>query len=191
MRRRWYLRRGFIIDDVPAVSIEVRYRLPAHALRLEELREQLGAQCPALPGQIVRECNQVVRETYANLHTRDHAFRNTLHLDDARHLHDTCDMPIFVSSRELSARPGKVLRNLRKAGPIVVTRDGEPAAILLPASARTIETDLDLARRIELSRAIDDIRQEAREKGLDKLRSRQVNAIIREVRQRRRRRGTR
>ena len=52
-------------------------------------------------------------------------------------------MVSFISTRELSKQPGRVLRQVKTEGPQVITQNGTPAAYLIPASRQGIEADLD------------------------------------------------
>ena len=64
-------------------------------------------------------------------------------------------MVSFISTRELSKQPGRVLRQVKTEGPQVITQNGTPAAYLIPASRPGIEADLDALRRLLLGRALD------------------------------------
>ena len=64
-------------------------------------------------------------------------------------------MVSFVTTRELSKQPGRVMRQLRARGPQVITQNGEPAAYLVPTSGMGVEADLDALRRLLLGRALD------------------------------------
>ena len=92
----------------------------------------------------------------------------------------------FVSSRELSKQPGRVLRRLKKEGPQVVTQNGRPAGYLIPASQMGIEADLESIRRIMFGQAVDAFRQTAAVTGAAKLTPAEIDAEIAAVRAERR-----
>lgn len=50
---------------------------------------------------------------------------------------------------------GRVMRQVKKDGPQVITQNGTLAAYLIPASGRGIEADLDALRRLLPGRALD------------------------------------
>lgn len=101
-------------------------------------------------------------------------------------------MPNFVSTRELSKQPGRVMRSLRTKGPQVITQNGEPAAYLIPTSGMGIEADLDALRRLLLGRALDAAQGEVAKSGATELAPEEVDAEIAAARRERaRRRNTR
>lgn len=64
---------------------------------------------------------------------------------------------------------------------LVVTRDGEPFAILTETNPTAVDRDF----QVRFGRALDAIRGRAREQHLDNMTLDEVNAIIREVREER------
>lgn len=84
----------------------------------------------------------------------------------------------FVSTRELSKQPGRVMRNLRAKGPQVITQNGEPAAYLVPTSGMGIEADLDALRRLLLGRALDAAQGDAARSGASELSAAEIDAEI-------------
>lgn len=96
-------------------------------------------------------------------------------------------MVSFVTTRELSKQPGQVMRKVRSEGPQVITQNGEPAAYLVPASGRGIETDLDAIRRLLLSRALDAAQAEAARSGASELTGAEIAVEIAATRATRRR----
>jgi prevent-host-death family protein len=87
-------------------------------------------------------------------------------------------MVSFITTRELSKQPGRVMRKVRAQGPQVVTQNGEPAAYLVPASGRGIESDLDAIRRLLLGRALDAAQAEAARSGASELTAAEIAAQI-------------
>ncbi|MEN9840232.1 MAG: Antitoxin Phd YefM, type toxin-antitoxin system [Verrucomicrobiota bacterium] len=95
-------------------------------------------------------------------------------------------MVSFISTRELSKQPGRVLRQAKEDGPQVITQNGTPAAYLIPASGRGIEADLDALRRLLLGRALDATQAEAAGSGASTLSEAEIAAEIATVRRARR-----
>jgi prevent-host-death family protein len=95
-------------------------------------------------------------------------------------------MVSFVTTRELSKQPGRVMRRLRADGPQVITQNGQPAAYLVPASGRGIESDLDAIRRLLLGRALDAAQAEAALSGTSELSASEIELEIKAARKARR-----
>jgi len=95
-------------------------------------------------------------------------------------------MLTFISTRELSKQPGKVMAKVSKEGPQVITQNGVPAAYLIPTSGRGIEADLDVLRRLLLGRALDAAQAEAARSGASELSMEEINAEIAAYRRERR-----
>jgi prevent-host-death family protein len=111
-------------------------------------------------------------------------------LDFAGHLSDTMRMVSFVSTRELSKQPGRVMKKVRLEGPQVITQNGTPAAYLVPASGMGIEADLEALRRVLLGRALDTAQAEAAKAGTSALSMEEIDREIAVVRQARAKRST-
>lgn len=109
-------------------------------------------------------------------------------LDGVGHLSDAVGMVSFVTTRELSKQPGRVMRQLRTRGPQVITQNGEPAAYLVPTSGMGVEADLDALRRLLLGRALDATQGEAAKSGATELVPADIDAEIAAVRAERKRR---
>jgi prevent-host-death family protein len=84
----------------------------------------------------------------------------------------------FISTRELSKRPGQVMSKVSKEGPQVITQNGVPAAYIIPTSGRGIEADLDVLRRLLLGRALDAAQAQAARSGASTMTMEQINAEI-------------
>ena len=69
----------------------------------------------------------------------------------------------FVAMRELKINPSKVLDGLRR-GDVVVTRNGKPAAALVPLDEDTLE-DFVIAHHPELLSEVEAARQEYKRAG--------------------------
>ena len=107
-------------------------------------------------------------------------------LDTAGHLSDIIRMVSFVTVRDLSKTPGRVLKNCRKNGPQVVTQNGRPAAYMLPASRMGIEADIETIRLVRLGQAIDAMRVEAAKTGSASMSEKDIEAEIQAARRERR-----
>lgn len=99
---------------------------------------------------------------------------------------DSAVMVSFVSTRELSKQPGKVMSKVMEDGPQVVTKNGQPAAYLIPTSGQGIEADLDALRRLLLGRALDAAQAEAARTGSSKTTNEEIAAEIAAYRKTRR-----
>ncbi len=89
----------------------------------------------------------------------------------------------FVSSRELSKQPGRVLKGLKKARrPQVVTQNGQPAAYLVPVSPLGLEADLESIRRILFGQALSAMQQQAAASGANDLSESEIEAEIADAR---------
>lgn len=60
----------------------------------------------------------------------------------------------FITSRELSKQPARVLARVKKSGPQIITVNGQPTAYLVPASPLGIEADIDILRGLRLRQAL-------------------------------------
>lgn len=95
-------------------------------------------------------------------------------------------MVTLLNTRELSKSTARVLRDLPRTGPRVITRGNKTVGILIPASGDRVEEDLDLLRRVEFGRALGAVQREAVLRGSHRLSMAQINAEIREARRVRR-----
>jgi prevent-host-death family protein len=91
----------------------------------------------------------------------------------------------FITTRELSKKPGQVMSKMAKEGPQVITQNGKPAAYLVPTSGRGIEADLDSLRRLLLGRALDAAQAEAARSGTSTLSMDAINDEISAMRKER------
>ena len=91
----------------------------------------------------------------------------------------------LLNTRELSKSTARVLRELPKTGPRVITRGNKAVGLLVPAGDR-LQEDLDLLSRLELGRALGALQREAVLRGSDRLTMAQIDAEIRAVRKARR-----
>jgi hypothetical protein len=107
-------------------------------------------------------------------------------------MHDICptvtDMKTkWLASRELSARPGRVLATVSRAGRVLVTANGKPKAIMIPTSEATFARDLEMLDRVALAQAVQAIRTDSVVNRTDKLTMAEIDAEVAAVRASRRR----
>jgi antitoxin (DNA-binding transcriptional repressor) of toxin-antitoxin stability system len=91
----------------------------------------------------------------------------------------------LLNTRELSKSTARVLRDLPKTGPRVITRGNKTVGLLVPAGDR-LEEDLDLLSRLELGRALGAVQREAVLQGSARLTMAQIAAETRAARKARR-----
>ena len=91
----------------------------------------------------------------------------------------------FISTRELRNRPG-YLRDLAREDEVVLTMNGKPFGLLLGIKEGELEETAQLVRQAKAQRALSHLRREARERGVNRLTARQIDAEIRAVRSKRR-----
>lgn len=95
----------------------------------------------------------------------------------------------MINARELSKRPADVLKRARKSGAVVITQNGQPAGVMFPVSARGLEADVDLIRRVRLAQSVDATRVAAIKSGADQLTDADIAAEVASVRKARKRRA--
>jgi len=95
-----------------------------------------------------------------------------------------------VSVGQLTRKPSHRWRRMAGGGQMVITRNGQPIAILTPTDSDSVDEDLDTLMAAKAQRAIRSMRQHAKEVGLDKMTMAEIDAEIAAVRrgQRQRRR---
>ena len=94
----------------------------------------------------------------------------------------------LLNTRELSKDTAKVLRDLPKTGPRVITRGGETVGILIPPSGGGIESDIDLLGRLRFGQALAAVQREAVLHGSNATSMEEIDAEIRASRSERKKR---
>jgi len=89
---------------------------------------------------------------------------------------------ILLNTRELSKSTAKVLRDLPKTGPRVITRGSETVGILIPPSGSSIESDIHLLNRLRLAQALAATQREATIHGSSTMRMEDIDEEIQAVR---------
>jgi hypothetical protein len=72
----------------------------------------------------------------------------------------------MIASRQLTAKPGQVWKDLDREGALVITRDGRPFSILVPTSDETLLEDIQELVFSRARRAVSAIRDQARGAGM-------------------------
>jgi prevent-host-death family protein len=91
----------------------------------------------------------------------------------------------FISVREFRINPGKIWEQLKNDKDIIITSNGKPIAILNPIYNDDIESTLEILQRLRTIKAVEDLQAEAVIKGLDKMSNKEIEEIIKKVRQER------
>ena len=87
-----------------------------------------------------------------------------------------------VTIRDFRTRPRQLREALRHEREAVLTVNGRPVAVLIPADASTIDETLETVRRARGLEALRAIRRESRKAGRGRLTSRDIDAIIAKTR---------
>jgi prevent-host-death family protein len=93
-----------------------------------------------------------------------------------------------VTIRDFRTRPRQVREALRHEREAVLTVNGRPVAVLIPADAGTIDETLEAVRRARGLEALRAIRRESRAAGRGRLTGRDIDAVIARTRRSRGRR---
>lgn len=88
----------------------------------------------------------------------------------------------FVSARELRLNPKKVWRKIGSQSLGVVTVNGKPTFLLTKLDPQDLEQIIYIQNRIRAELALSKLRDQAAQKGLDKLTSDQIDEIIQKMR---------
>jgi antitoxin (DNA-binding transcriptional repressor) of toxin-antitoxin stability system len=87
-----------------------------------------------------------------------------------------------VTIRDFRTRPKQVRDALKREREAVLTANGAPVAVMIPVDAGTIDQTLETLRRARALEALRAIRQETRARGLARMSTRDVDAIIAKAR---------
>lgn len=90
-----------------------------------------------------------------------------------------------ISYRMIRNEPGKFEETLRRAGTIILNKNGEPFAIVFDAADESLESLLRLVSQVRAQMAVTEMREAAREGGLDRLTQEEIQAEIDAVRSKR------
>ena len=90
----------------------------------------------------------------------------------------------FLATREISAKPGAVMRRLHREGALVITDHGQPRAIMLPVDESNF---LDTAVDVLATQALSSVRARAARTGAAKMTPTQIVGLVKKSRKARRR----
>lgn len=92
-----------------------------------------------------------------------------------------------LTYRELRNTPGRVWERLSTDEPLTLIADGVAKAVVIPLNGDDAETVRSVYRQARAMLALRRLQAEARKKGTDKMTLEEINAVIREVREERKR----
>ncbi len=92
----------------------------------------------------------------------------------------------FITARELRLNTSDLWTMLDKEREVVVTLNGRPVALMTGINGETLENTLNAIRKARGAWAIDKLRQEARDHGLDQMSEKDIEEEIRKTRKERR-----
>ena len=95
----------------------------------------------------------------------------------------------FVTTKELRAESGAVWKKLEAGEDIVITRNGKPFALMVAASAESLEVMLRAIRAERFMATVQKIQQQSVAQGLDKMTMKEINAEIAQMRKERAAKG--
>ncbi len=90
-----------------------------------------------------------------------------------------------ISYRMIRNEPGKFEETLRRAGTIIRNKNGEPFAIVIDAANESLESLVRLVSQVRAQISVAEMRDSAREGGLDRLTQDEIQVEIDAVRSKR------
>ena len=87
-----------------------------------------------------------------------------------------------VTIRDFRTRPKQVREALKREREAVLTANGRPVALMIPVDAGSIDRTLETLRRARALEALRAIRQESQRRGLARMSSTRIDAIIAKTR---------
>lgn len=87
-----------------------------------------------------------------------------------------------VTIRDFRTRPKQVRDALKREREAVLTANGRPVALMIPVDAGSIDRTLETLRRARALEALRAIRQESQRRGLARMSSTKIDAIIAKTR---------
>jgi antitoxin (DNA-binding transcriptional repressor) of toxin-antitoxin stability system len=87
-----------------------------------------------------------------------------------------------VTIRDFRTRPKQVRDALKREREAVLTANGRPVAVMIPVDAGSIDQTLETLRRARALEALRTIRQESRRRGLARMSTRDIDAVIAKTR---------
>lgn len=92
----------------------------------------------------------------------------------------------FVTIRDFRNKTAEVRRDLEADQEVVLTSNGRPFALISRVDPDTVEDEIIALRRARARVAISRMRAQAKAQGLDKMTMEEIDAIIADVRRKRR-----
>ena len=90
-----------------------------------------------------------------------------------------------LTIRDLRTRPREAQKTLADEGEALLTSNGKPVALMLRVDSDSLTETLETIRRARGLRALRAIRRRARERGLDRLSGKEIDALIKKTRRHR------
>ena len=88
----------------------------------------------------------------------------------------------FIPYRDLRHGPSALRKKLAREGELIVTVDNKPFAIMINLGDEKVEDVLLMVSRLRAQMAARAIRSQARREGLDKMRLKDINMLIKKTR---------
>lgn len=85
-----------------------------------------------------------------------------------------------ITTRQFRNKPGQ-LKDLLAEGEVMLTANGDPVALMIPAG-ESLEETMDLLRQIRLQRSIRTLRRDAAARGIDKMKAKDIAQQIKRSR---------
>jgi uncharacterized protein YjcR len=88
--------------------------------------------------------------------------------------------------RILRNEPGRLEESLARDGVVILSKNGEPFAVMLDAQTRSLDSVVRIASQVRAMLSVSEIRTLARERGLDRMAAEEIQAEIEAARSTRR-----
>ncbi len=88
----------------------------------------------------------------------------------------------FITLRDLRNTPGALWRKLRGGGPVAITSEGQPRALVIGLEADELPETIRLLERLRAQQAVSRMRAAAAERGASDLTETDISAEIRVAR---------
>ena len=85
---------------------------------------------------------------------------------------------VTIPYRVIRNEPNKLEEALAREGIVIVSKNGEPFALMLDAESRSLESLLRIASQVRALLAVSEMRSSARERGLDRMSADEIQLEI-------------
>ncbi len=92
-----------------------------------------------------------------------------------------------LTIRDFRTRPRQAQKTIADEGEALLTSNGRPVALLIGVDGDSLEESVETLRRARALQALRAIRRQSRQRGLDQLNMKQIDALIAKSRKERRR----